>query len=59
MVERESPDAETVAQELEIERQRLQQAKLNALSDTWIRERQDQLRQAGQLDVNVDLGRRS
>jgi len=59
VAEREAPDEARVAEELEIERQRLRQAKLNALSDTWVQERRSALRQAGQLDINVETGRSS
>ena len=54
--EHQSPDAETIAQEIEFERDRLRQQKLNLISDTWVKERQEQLRQSGELEVNIELG---
>jgi peptidyl-prolyl cis-trans isomerase D len=56
---RESPDEEAIAQEIEIEQGRLRRQKLNLISDSWVQQRQDQLRRSGKLVVNVDLGRSS
>jgi peptidyl-prolyl cis-trans isomerase D len=59
VAEREGLDEETIALEIEIEQTRLQQQKLNTLSDTWVKERQNALTQSGQLQVNIELGNNS
>jgi hypothetical protein len=59
VAERQAADEAAIAEEIELEKGRLRQQKINQLSDTWIRSRRDRLVESGQLQINVDLGRPS
>jgi parvulin-like peptidyl-prolyl isomerase len=55
LLERQQPDPEEVAKQVDAERRRLSEEKLDALMSAWINDRRAQLVEDGELSVNLDL----